>query len=281
MLRDYGKDRMERVFALTGGEYIPYGWSSGIRAFARGGYIDLRTSKGHTLRLWKHGPMSLYCPHGNIQQQDAMFLLTGAWPCVDCMSVVATIRVRRGMDRVLYFGDLSREARVALDTPSSKIGMESRVKKRRLLEEEVHYLLDEQGYHKPLMDRYKDRFRARMDRLVKQDKELTTWMVTVSMATDGVMQCIPSVHTRAFRQSRRYLYLYLPRQKMFEADDRLVRGGRFLGGIETETATTMVAWAVKVASPLNKTAWALAHFERNDRGEWCFRYWKRQNKGDK
>jgi len=279
MLRDYEKEREERVKALTGLRYIATVWTN--RAFPRRGYIDVRTQAAHVLRVWRHGPMSLFCPCGDIRAQDAMFLLTNEWACGECMAVVAYVRRRRSMDRMLYNADLSRAERDQLDTPTSKVGMDTRARERDSRGSAIRVMLDEQGYHKPLADRYKDRFRSRMTRLILKDVELSAWTVTPYMTTGSELACDVSTHARAFRKTSKYLYLHLPRRLMFQPDDRLLCGGRFIGGIETETATTMTAWAIKVGSPLKATGWALAHFERNESGDWFLRHWKRQTKGGK
>ena len=272
----YRKEREARVEALTGHRYIGPAWGGTNRAFARRDHIDVRNEEGHTLRLWRHGPMSIDCPSGSIVAQDAMFLLTGEWACPACMTMVARIRRRRGMDQLLYYADLSSGERERLDAPSSKIAMHTRCKLRSLRDDEIDLMVEEQGFHKPLADRYKDRFRSRMGRLVARDPELHGWSVTVYAATGDRLHCDSSVHVRAFRKSSKYLYLHVPMRRMFLDDSLLFRGGRFIGGIESETRTTMTAWAVKVASPLTKTAWALAHFEKNESGDWYFAHWKRQ-----
>jgi hypothetical protein len=277
MLRDYEKEREERVKALTGHRYIGTSWNN--RAIPRRGYIDVRTPAAHVLRVWRHGPMSLFCPCGDIRAQDAMFLLTNEWACGECMAIVAYVRRRRSMDLTLYHADLSRAERDQLDTPMSKIGMATRARERDQLGSAIRVMLEEQGYHKPLADRYKGRFQGRMSRLIMKDVELSAWTVTPYMANGSELACDVSTHARAFRKTSKYLYLRLPRRLMFQPDDRLLRGGRFIGGIETETEQTMTAWAIKVGSPLKATGWALAQFERNESGDWYFRHWKRTKGG--
>jgi hypothetical protein len=179
--------------------------------------------------------------------------------------------------------DCSRDTRTALNLDiHAGVGSNQRRQDRAKRDEDMEALAQKEGFHTPLAKRYRDRFTLVMNDIAKQDKELGGW--EISMLVSNRLYAEPSVHARPFRKTRKYLYLFMPVNMMFKPKEQLLRGGRLIGGIVAETDTTMLAWAVKVGASLSKTAWALAHFERNESGDWCFRHWKRtktKTNGDK
>jgi len=230
----------------------------------------------HTVRVWRHGPISLLdCDRGTISGQDTMRLFGAENDCPMCMALVQHVRAHRGWHDAAWSmsgssGQLNqmvhafRPQLMTYDHRTGKWAQKVGERKQRDRDREVYLRTHPAtgNYAKRVAATVKNAF-STMDRASLPDFSIVG---TVSTGYSAAATC----YKRGWGRGDKRLRLTVPPlwYKVFRECGG-VMDGYIVGAILSQTEDTMVRWAVKPMSPVDRTTWWRASFAKVN-GVWRF-----------
>lgn len=230
----------------------------------------------HTVRFWKHGPISLMdCDHGTISGQDTMRLFGAGADCPACTGLVQSVRAHRGLRECQWYFPGSTSLGPILrmfDAANDGKRLQDRVRRDTERRDAVMAV--------PVSGTLEARIKVAIDRGIRvaaRETDLAGWSLNVKVGTGfmAAARCykrgwgqgekrvdltVPMSWARTFRECRGYMGVHLVGAVLSTSPDGLRRE----------------AIAFKVQSPVDRSAWWYATFTRASVDEtWVLDKWRR------
>lgn len=238
-------------------------------------YADIVMTQGftdgaetHTVRVWRHGPISLLdCTHGTISQQDTMRLFGAENDCPMCTTLVQHIRAHRGWhdarwvmqgyahrvaDMVMAF----RPQLMTLNHATGRWEQRGELRKSRDREREAYLMTHPSGD-------YAAKVRGVITYALNNTRAQTVadWNVRATVSTG--YSASATCYKKGWGKADKRLGLTVPPAWLrVYRECGGVMDGYIVGAILSQTADTMVRWAIKPMSPVDRTTWWRASFTR-------------------
>jgi hypothetical protein len=288
---DYATPRLTRLTALGARTYESgEGWVVSVTMEPRGGkgkarYADviMKPHSGatvtHTVRVWRHGPISLLdCDQGSINGQDTMRLFGAATDCPGCMALVQHVRAHRGWSDAQWVipgnGYGFATMRTVFRDQFMQQGVdgtwnwEEKGKARAYRDRDRTSFMDS----RPVRGDYAARVAGTIGSMLNGVRpfHLAGFDIRGSMSTG--YSASATCYKRGWGKGNKRLSLTVPPSWLKVLwDCGGVLDGYLVGATLSQTATTRECWAIKPLSPVDQTTWWRARYQRNEAGAWKFK----------